>query len=54
MLDVLGARDPKVARPLLRAYWTRIAAHADFSPGLTALLEVSEEPKRSIWPWARA
>jgi hypothetical protein len=54
VLDVLGARDPRVARPLLRQYWSRIAAHADFSPGLTALLEVADDPKRSFWPWARA
>ena len=54
ILDVLGARDPQVARPLLRQYWTKIAGHADFSPGLTALLEVSDDPKRSFWPWARA
>jgi hypothetical protein len=53
ILDVLGARDPQVARPLLRRYWTKIAAHADFSPGLTALLEVADDPKRSFWPWAR-
>ena len=53
ILDVLGARDPRVARPLLRQYWTRVAAHADFSPGLTALLEVADDPKRSFWPWAR-
>lgn len=53
VLDVLGARSPEVARPLLRQYWSELATQADLSPTLAGLLEVAEDPKRSRWPWAR-
>jgi hypothetical protein len=53
ILDVLGARPVPVARPLLRRYWPDIARHAEFSPALTEMLEVTEDPKRSRWPWSR-
>jgi hypothetical protein len=53
ILDVLGAREVQVARPLLRRYWPDIARHAEFSPALATMLEVAEEPKRTRWPWTR-
>jgi hypothetical protein len=53
VLDVLGARTPEVARPLLRRYWPEITRQADLSPTLAAVLEVAEDPKRTRWPWAR-
>jgi len=53
VLDVLGARTPEVARPLLRRYWPEITRQADLSPTLAAVLEVAEDPKRIRWPWAR-
>jgi hypothetical protein len=53
ILDVLGARRVQLARPLLRRYWPDIARHAELSPGLTEMLEVAEDPKRTRWPWTR-
>jgi hypothetical protein len=53
VLDVLGARRPEVARPLLRRYWPEITRQAELSPTLAAVLEVAEDPKRTRWPWAR-
>jgi hypothetical protein len=53
VLDVLGARSPEVARPLLRRHWPELTRQADLSPILADLLEVAEDPKRSRWPWTR-
>jgi hypothetical protein len=53
IIDVLGAREVQVARPLLRRYWPDIARHAELSPTLTELIEVAEDPKRTRWPWNR-
>ena len=54
ILDVLGAREVQVARPLLRRYWPDIARHAELSPALTEMLEVAVDPKRGRWPWTRS
>jgi hypothetical protein len=53
VLDVLGARSPEVARPLLRRYWSEVTQQAELSPTLAGLLEVADDPKRSRWPWGR-
>ena len=53
LLDVLGARDPEVARPLLRRHWDEIARQAELGPTLAGLLEVADDPKRPRWPWGR-
>jgi hypothetical protein len=53
VLDVVGAREVNVARPLLRRYWPEIARHAELSPALIEVLEVAEDPKRTRWPWSR-
>jgi hypothetical protein len=53
ILDVLGARELEVARPLLRRYWPDIARHAELSPVLTEMLGAVEDPKRVRWPWTR-
>ena len=53
ILDVLGARTVHVARPLLRRHWPDIARHAELSPTLTAMLGVTEDAKRTRWPWTR-
>jgi hypothetical protein len=53
ILDLLGGREVRVARPLLRRHWPDIARHAELSATLTELLEVAEEPKRPRWPWSR-
>jgi len=53
ILDVLGAREVRVARPLLRRYWADIARHAELSPALTQMLEVADDPRRTRWPWTR-
>jgi hypothetical protein len=42
-----------VARPLLRRHWPDIARHAELSPTLTAMLGVTEDAKRTRWPWTR-
>ena len=53
VLDVLGARSPEVARPLLRRYWPEITRQAELGPTLAGLLEVAEAPRRTRWPWVR-
>lgn len=53
LLDVLGARDPEVARPLLRRHWPEIARQAELGATLAGLLEVADDPRRPRWPWAR-
>ena len=54
VLDVLGARNAEVARPLLRRYWPEVTQQAELSPTLAGLLEVAEDPRRSRWPWGRS
>jgi hypothetical protein len=53
LLDVLGARDPEVARPQLRRHWSEITRQAELGATLTGLLEVVDDQKRPRWPWAR-